>query len=39
MAELEVDFEVEVFSVVPVLLVITEESFVFVDEVFVALVD
>jgi hypothetical protein len=37
--ELVDDFEVEVFSVVPVLLVMTEESFVFVDEVVVAVVD
>lgn len=38
--ELEDDFEVEVLSVVPVLLVTTEESFVFVDEVVsVALVE
>ena len=37
--ELVDDFEVDVFSVVPVLLVMTEESLVFVDEVGVALVD
>jgi hypothetical protein len=37
--ELVDDFEVEVVSVVPVLLVMTEESFVFVDEVVVAVVD